>query len=189
MIVGLLLAAGSGRRFGKPKALVDTGDGPWVVRSLSTLAETDRQLVVVGASADTVAGLLPEGVAVVINAEHAEGMGTSLRAGLAVLAADPVVDAAVVMLVDLPDVPLAAVRRVVAFWREAGSPRSMLARAGYRGLPGHPVLIGGDHFTGVIGSAVGDRGARDYLASSDVALIECGDLATGDDVDEAGLAR
>ena len=73
MIVGLLLAAGSGQRFGKPKALVDTGDGPSVLRSLATLAETDRQLVVVGASADTVADLLPEGVAVVINTEHAEG--------------------------------------------------------------------------------------------------------------------
>lgn len=184
MIVGLLLAAGSGRRFGTPKALVDTGDGPWVRRALGTLAATDRQLVVVGAAADQVTALLPDGVGVVSNPEHARGMGSSLRVGLSNLATDPAVDAVVVMLVDLPDVGQAAVDRVVAAWRAAGSRRSMLVRAGYRGTPGHPVLIGAEHFAGVISSAVGDRGARDYLASFDVVLVECGDLATGDDVDE-----
>ena len=36
---------------------------------------------------------------------------------------------------------------------------------------------------GVIETAAGDRGARDYLAARDVTLVECGDLATGRDVD------
>ena len=50
-------------------------------------------------------------------------------------------------------------------------------------VPGHPVVLGRDHWEGVAASAVGDRGARDYLAAHAVDLVECGDLATGADVD------
>ena len=60
----------------------------------------------------------------------------------------------------------------------------MLARAAYDGEPGHPVLLGHDHWAGVVATAQGDRGARDYLADHDVLLVECGDLATGRDRDE-----
>ena len=59
----------------------------------------------------------------------------------------------------------------------------MLARAAYGGVPGHPVLLGRDHWPGVLESAQGDQGARSYLARHEVELIECGDLATGRDVD------
>jgi hypothetical protein len=45
------------------------------------------------------------------------------------------------------------------------------------------VLIGRDHWAGIGETAVGDRGARDYLAARDVETVECGDLATGVDVD------
>ena len=55
----------------------------------------------------------------------------------------------------------------------------VLARAAYDGVPGHPVLIGSDHWAGVIEAATGDRGARDFLAAHEVTLVECGDLATG----------
>jgi CTP:molybdopterin cytidylyltransferase MocA len=58
-----------------------------------------------------------------------------------------------------------------------------LRRAAYDGRPGHPVLLGRDHWTGVVAAATGDQGARTYLTTHDVELVECGDLATGDDVD------
>jgi CTP:molybdopterin cytidylyltransferase MocA len=178
----VLLAAGSGRRFGGPKALADTGDGPWVRRALATLDGLAERIVVVGAAADRVRALLPGDVTAVTNPDHAGGMGSSLQVGLRALQTlDQGVDAAVVMLVDLPDVPAAAVQRVVA---AAGDhPRTLLARATYRGTPGHPVLIGADHIAGVLGAATGDRGARDYLASHPVLAVECGDLAGGMDVD------
>jgi hypothetical protein len=38
----------------------------------------------------------------------------------------------------------------------------------------------------VIATAVGDQGARAYLAPRDLTLVECGDLATGRDVDSKG---
>jgi CTP:molybdopterin cytidylyltransferase MocA len=60
----------------------------------------------------------------------------------------------------------------------------VLARAAYAGRPGHPVLLGRAHWAGVAAAAVGDAGARGYLAGrADVRLVECGDLATPDDVD------
>lgn len=171
---GLLLAAGAGRRMGTPKALVDD----WLVRSVAVLREggCDEVIVVLGASADEARALLPAAQRVVVAEDWDDGMGASLRIGLEALG--PEVDAAAVHLVDLPDVGADVVARVVS----AASPGG-LARAAYAGVPGHPVLIGRDHWAGVIEAAVGDQGARGYLKTHDVRLVECGDLAGGDDVD------
>ncbi|HEX8780087.1 MAG TPA: NTP transferase domain-containing protein [Nocardioides sp.] len=180
VVRGLLLAAGAGRRLGGPKALVRDADGTsWLVRAVTALADggCDGVTVVHGAAADEARALVPAGAEVVVADDWAEGMGASLRAGLAAL--DRAADAALVSLVDLPDVGADVVARVLA----VGAGPGVLARAAYGGRPGHPVLLGCDHWTGVAASATGDRGARDYLSSHDVALVECGDLATGRDVD------
>ena len=178
-VVGLLLAAGSGERFGGPKALARDEDGTsWLLRAVVSLKPCAEILVVLGAEAERAGALLPMSVARIRAADWAEGMGASLRAGLeAVELMDH--DAALVSLVDLPDVDARVVTRIVA----ASTGPSTLARASYDGVPGHPVLIGREHWAGVIASATGDRGARDYLAAHDVSLVECGDLATGADVD------
>lgn len=178
---GLLLAAGAGRRLGSPKALVHDADGTsWLVRSILALRDggCDRVLVVLGASADQARPLL-EGydVEVVVAETWDEGMGASLRTGLGALGADA--SAALVTLVDLPDVGGEVVRRVL----DRPVNATTLARATYDGNPGHPVLLGRDHWPGVIDTATGDRGARDYLATHSIELVECGDLATGWDVD------
>ena len=174
-VEGLLLAAGAGRRMGRPKALV----GDWLPRSVQVLREGGCAgvTVVLGASAEEARRLVPGDVDVVVAPDWADGMGASLRAGLAALG--PGVDAALVLLVDLPDVPAAVVARVLASGGGAGA----LRRASYDGRPGHPVLIGRDHWPGVIDSATGDKGARDYLAAHEHGLVECGELATGEDVD------
>ena len=67
--------------------------------------------------------------------------------------------------------------------RAGGDGRRALGRAAYGGAPGHPVVIGRDHWDGVLGSLHGDVGARDYLATHDHVVVECGDLATGRDTD------
>jgi CTP:molybdopterin cytidylyltransferase MocA len=177
-----LLAAGSGRRYGTPKALVDTGSGPWVLRALSVMSGCDEVTVVVGADGDRVADLLPAGVPALSNADHQTGMGSSLAVGLREVAKSSAA-AVLVMLVDLPDVTREVLDRVALHARTSATPESVLARAAYQGRPGHPVLIGRDHFDGVIAGSVGDSGARDYLASHQVVLVECGDLAGGRDVD------
>ena len=187
MIVdGLLLAAGAGTRMGRPKALVVGDDGvPWLHVALARLQDGGcrRVTVVLGASAEEAAVLLAAApvnhgdVHVVVADDWAEGMSASLRRGLGAL--DPHADAALVTLVDLPDVTADVVRRVIA----AATGPGVLARAAYDGTPGHPVLIGRDHWAGVVETASGDQGARDYLKEREVTAVECGDLATGRDVD------
>jgi CTP:molybdopterin cytidylyltransferase MocA len=108
-----------------------------------------------------------------------------LRAGLDALASvHPPADAALVMLVDLPGVGAEVVQRVLSeAATSVGDATRVLCRAAYRGEPGHPVLIGSAHWADVIATATGDAGARGYLAGRDVRLVECGDLASGRDVD------
>jgi len=177
---GLLLAAGAGRRMGTPKALVSDADGPWMPRAVATLRAggCDRVTVVLGAEAELARRVVPVDVDVVVADDWAEGMGASLRAGPRSFAGSTA-EQVVVSLVDLPDLVPAVVARVIA----AGPGPAALARATYDGQPGHPVLIGRDHWSGVIASAVGDQGARAYLAGHDLTLVECGDLASGRDVD------
>lgn len=179
-VVGVLLAAGSGERFGGPKALARDADGTsWLLRSVQALRPCAEVVVVLGADAERAAAMLPMSVSRIRADDWAEGMGASLRAGLAALASTEH-DAALVSLVDLPDVDAAVVARLVG----SADGADVLARAAYVGVPGHPVLIGRDHWAGVVESATGDRGARDYLAAHGTVLVECGDLATGADVDE-----
>lgn len=178
-VIGVLLAAGAGERYGGPKALAHDRDGTsWLLRSVQALRPCDEIVVVLGAEAGRAAARLPMSVSRIRADDWAEGMGASLRAALEALARTDH-DVALVSLVDLPDVDAAVVARLC----DAATGRAVLARAAYDGVPGHPVLLGRDHWAGVIATATGDRGARDYLATHEVALVECGDLATGHDVD------
>lgn len=191
-VAGLLLAAGAGRRMGGPKVLLrDPGGVPYVDRAVGMLLDGGcaSVTIVLGADADAARDLLDEAgwtddpaVSVVVADEWASGMGASLRAGLRSLL-DTDAQAALVTLVDLPDVGVAVAHRLLG-WLPVGE--STLARSTYEGLPGHPVLIGRAHWAGVLDSAEGDRGARDYLSTHDVVAVECGDLATGRDRDTAG---
>jgi CTP:molybdopterin cytidylyltransferase MocA len=172
---GLLLAAGGGRRMGRPKALVEG----WLVRAVDALADCDQVVVVLGAAAGEARALLDgHDATIVVNPDWAEGMGSSLQVGLTHVGHGPA-SRCLLMLVDLPDVGADVVRRVLA---QPGE-ETALARASYDGTPGHPVLLGRDHWGGVLGACTGDEGARGYLRRHDVTLVECGDLATGRDVD------
>lgn len=188
---------------GVPKALVRTGaDEPTLVElAVGELLDggCDGVTVVVGAAAPEVRELVAtmgRDVEAVECTEWAVGMGASLRAGLTSLAATAregtaSVEAALVTLVDLPDVGSAVVKRVLSATApkvgiEADAEpgwRALLVRAAYEGVAGHPALLGRDHWAEVARTAVGDRGARDYYRSRPHLLIECGDLATGTDVD------
>jgi CTP:molybdopterin cytidylyltransferase MocA len=167
---------------GTPKALVRDADGTsWLLRSVAALSAggCEQVTVVLGAVAEEARELLSgEVVEVVVAEDWDEGMGASLRAGLTALEAGAA-EAVLLSLVDLPDVGPAVVQRLLAL----PVSRATLARAAYDGTPGHPVLLGRDHWAGVAREATGDQGARTYLGQHDVELVECGDLATGRDVD------
>jgi len=186
--VGLLLAAGAGRRMGRPKALVELAGRPLLFGALDALRAggCGPLLVVLGAAADQVAELVPGDVRTVLAPDWAEGMGASLRAGLDALDALPG-SAALVHLVDLPGVGAAAIERLAA--ASVAGP-DVLARAAYHGVPGHPVLLGRAHWAGVRAAARGDAGARGYLAGHPaLRLVECGDVADPGDVDTPAALR
>ncbi|QNE73938.1 NTP transferase domain-containing protein [Streptomyces finlayi] len=184
VIAGLLLAAGGGRRLGgRPKALLPHRGRPLVEHAVRTLRDggCGPLHVVLGAAADEVRGRADlSGCVVTDNPEWAEGMGSSLRAGLRALSGSGA-DAALVLLVDQPGIGAEAVARV----RSAYHSRSGLAAASYDGERGHPVLFGADHWADIAEAAVGDRGARDHLRAhrDAVTLVECSDVAQAYDID------
>lgn len=181
---GLVLAAGAGRRYGGPKALIEYGGQLLVERAAQTLREggCDPVVVVLGAAAPRIrAAAQLTGATVVDNPQWHTGMASSLRTGLAALAGTDA-PAAVVLLVDMPDVSAEAVRRVAG---EAAP--DALVMAGYGGdRRGHPVLLGRAHWAGVAAVATGDAGARDYLRAHEVRIVPCGDVAGDRDIDVAG---
>jgi nicotine blue oxidoreductase len=190
-VAGLLLAAGGGRRLGgRPKALLEHRGRPLVEHAIGVLraAGCGRIHVVLGARAEDVRTRADlSGCVVVDNPDWAEGMGSSLRAGLGSLAGTGV-RAALVSLVDQPGIGPAAVARVLRAYEGDDS----LVSAAYDGERGHPVLFGVAHWPGIAATATGDRGARAYLRghADEIRLVECADIAEAYDIDtEADLSH
>ncbi|MFE4453580.1 NTP transferase domain-containing protein [Streptomyces sp. NPDC056796] len=186
VVAGVLLAAGGGRRLGgRPKALLEHRGRPLVEHAVRALRNggCGPVHVVLGASAGEVRARADlSGCAVAVNPSWEEGMGSSLRAGLASLAGSGA-DAALVLLVDQPGIGAEAVARVRSAYRSPAT----LAAASYGGERGHPVLFGAGHWAEIAAGAVGDQGARDYLrAQRDaITLVECSDVAQAYDIDTA----
>lgn len=177
-VAGVLLAAGAGRRYGMPKALVEFESRLLVERAADLLARTcDEVYVVLGAAAAEVRERAHFGAArLVDNPDWDTGMGSSLSTGLRALPAE--IDAALIHLVDLPGMTETALARV-----RAAATSDVLAVATYAGTRGHPVLLGRSHWAGVIATVGGDEGARRYLREHEPVGIECGDVADPEDLD------
>ncbi len=178
-IAGLLLAAGSGSRLGRPKALVELGGQSLASRGAALLrcGGTDPVLVVTGAAQVS----LPD-VTIVPNPHWRAGMGSSLRAGLAALPDESA--AVVIALVDQPLIGPAVVRRLIAAYQAGAS----VVVASYAGQRRNPVLIDREHWPAAAALAEGDAGAREFLRSRAdlITLVECGDIGRADDLDTAG---
>ena len=175
-VAGVLLAAGAGRRLGRPKALVEVGGARLADHGARVLADggADPIVVVTGA-----APVIVPGVITAVNPDWPTGMGSSLATGLRAVPAG--CTAAVVALVDQPLVGPEAVRRLIA----AHAAGAGVAVAAYQGRPRNPVLLARGHWPEVLRLAVGDVGARPFLRAHPdlVTLVECGDTGQPDDVD------
>jgi molybdenum cofactor cytidylyltransferase len=167
--VGLVLAAGAGSRYGRPKILVRG----WLETAVDALREggCSEVAVVTGAARPQ----LPAGVREIHCDRWALGLGASLRAGLSAL--DGEVRRVVVHVVDCPDIGPDVVARVL----DGAGDR--LARATYGGRPGHPVVLPRAHLAPLLGTLQDDDGAGPYLRVHEHLAVECGDLASGQDID------
>ena len=185
----IVLAAGAGRRFGGRKLLAPFEGGPLIEGALGAAFASPAStiILVTGSDADEVAAVARvfaerEGqgarLRIVHAADHAEGMGASLRTGAEALPADTA--GTFVLLGDMPKVPAALLPRLVETV-EAGAAAAAPVCDGRRG---HPVLFGAellDHLR----QAAGDEGARTALAGlgSRLAHIETNDDGVLFDVD------
>ena len=172
---GIVLAAGSGTRFGGPKAPYPFQGERLVDRAISVLqtAGITPIVVVLGAWVDEI----PD-CTVVINEDHASGMGSSLRTGLSYLIEHQVnAPSALITLVDLPHLQLSSITEVM------DSPAE-LVQACYHGTPGHPVKIGAHHWDALIADLSGDTGAKKYLQAHHAVMLEIDDPGIIADLDE-----
>lgn len=179
-IVGILLAAGAGSRFGGDKLLHPLEDG------VAIAAHAARNLL--AALPDVVAvvrwGDFPlydmmeqEGCQVTMFQGASRGMGASLAHGIAQART---ADGWVIALADMPKIAPETIRKVVAAL-QAGAP---VARPVYKGQGGHPVGFSAGLRDELL-ALDGDTGAREVLErhAADVKLIECDDPGVLLDID------
>jgi len=181
VIAGIVLAAGSGSRFGAAKQLAELDGIPLLehaLRAMQAVPAIERVVVVLGARADEVRAGVDFGAAEPIVCEDwEEGQAASLRCGIAAVDG---ADAAVVTLGDMPRITPQVIARFADLAAEHGS--HTRARAVFDGRPGHPVALGSTYFE-AIAELEGDVGARDVLERIGASKIECGHLCSAADVD------
>jgi molybdenum cofactor cytidylyltransferase len=142
MTVGaVLLAAGSGSRLGgRPKALLELGGVPLVVRALVALqgAGVDEVAVVLGHHADQVeAAVRAFPITLVHNPSPDAGQATSVLAGLRALS--PNLDAVIVALADQPLVDAPDVAALIGAFKKRGDAAMVVPRVARE--PGNPVIF------------------------------------------------
>ena len=165
----IVLAAGSGSRFGGGKLLAPWRGRPLVEGAVRAALETGASPVIIVTGADAgrvgeacldaaarVGGAAPPSL--VHASDHAEGMGASLRAGIAAL--PPGLKGVFVFLGDMPDLPGGLSGPLIAAL-DAGAPA---AAPFHKGRRGHPVLFSAGLIPD-LARASGDAGAREVLAA------------------------
>ena len=163
----VILAAGASARYGQPKQLLPYRGRTLVEFAAETALESGASavVVVVGAEAEQVRGKLSRlRVEVVFNPQWAEGMGSSIRCGVAALPAE--VDAVVIALSDQPRITphhlSALVRRVI-------SEGVKVVASSYAGVIGAPCAFARSEFPRLL-ALQGDAGARGLLRDTAVPI-------------------
>jgi len=192
VIVGIVLAAGSSTRLGRPKQLLPLQGEPLLRETLRRVlaSSLDEVIVVLGNYADEIRTAIADlPVGIVVNPNAAKGQSTSVVAGLEALSQDAgnqsnrkgeaalalqprdVVEAVVFVLGDQPGVEPGTVDALITRWRVSKAP--VVAPRYLDGI-GNPVLFDRSLFP-ELGALQGDTGARPILlahrAAGDLALV------------------
>lgn len=181
-VAAVLLAAGGSRRMGQSKQLLPIDGQPMVRRVAQTVCQAGlaQVVVVVGAEGDRVARALAGlDLEIVHNQAWAQGMSTSVRAGMEALR--PEIEAALLVLADQPGLTIDALEALVEAYRATRAP---IVAPYYRGRRGNPVLFARSLFAD-LGQVEGDQGGRALLVrhEQEVARVDLDDVAILLDVD------
>lgn len=165
----VVLAAGMSRRMAAagPKQLLRIAGKPLLVHALESIhtAGISEIVLILGAEAEAIQQQIAmHGARVVLNPDYRQGMGTSLRAGLA--AVSSAAGAALIILADQPFVRPETLHRLIAFHEQSSHERSgaQIILPLYRGFRGNPVLLDRSVFPEVMGLS-GDVGCRAIFGS------------------------
>jgi molybdenum cofactor cytidylyltransferase len=147
MTVGaVLLAAGAGERLGRrPKALLELGGVPLVLRQLIALsgAGVDEVVVVLGHHAEAVeAAIRAFPITLVHNPSPGDGQASSVRVGLRALS--PRIDAVIVALADQPMIDAQDIVALIGAYKKRGDAAMVVPRVAMDGgqpEPGNPVMF------------------------------------------------
>ncbi|MEZ5843233.1 MAG: nucleotidyltransferase family protein [Hyphomicrobiaceae bacterium] len=176
MIAAILLAAGSSRRFGVDNKLLAEVHGlPLVAHVARVLARCriDALVAVTGPDHDAVsaavrsavggagAGLATPDIAFVFNPRHAEGIGTSVAAGIAALPQD--VNGALVVQGDMPALAAVLIDALIARFEATGRDRLVFPVTPERDQM-NPVLWPRRSFP-ALARLTGDRGAKSLIVA------------------------
>jgi CTP:molybdopterin cytidylyltransferase MocA len=188
-VAAIVLAAGGGSRFGRPKAAVEVGGRRLVDLAIESCSRAGLSPVVVVLGAAWLTPMpLGDGAGgdradiwLVDNTDWATGMASSLRAGLAAVEADLGIAAVVVTLVDTFSVGQEHLRRIGSALREGAT----AAVATYEGRARTPVGLTRETWADVARTVAGDEGARRWLRAHWhlVTQVECSDLGSWTDID------
>jgi molybdenum cofactor cytidylyltransferase len=173
-VVGILLAAGAGTRFGGGKLLAPLHGQPLVLHALATLqGAVDEVIAVVRPGDDALHLALRDAGARLLTCERAAGgMGFSLACAARAV---PAQRAVLVALGDMPGIAVATMRQVRATL-DAGADIAVPAHQGRRG---HPVGFA-SHFLPELAALDADQGARALLRRHAERMTEI-------PVDDAGI--
>ena len=164
----IVLAAGCASRMGENKLVAQVG-GKAIVRWAAEAAVASKAapvIVVTGYERERVESALAGlGVAIVHNARYADGMSTSLKAGLASL--PPGVEAAAILLGDMPEVDGALVDKLVAAL-EGGKQIAIPVRDGRQGNP----VVWARALFPALAKVEGDHGAKSVIAAHRAVVAE-----------------
>jgi molybdenum cofactor cytidylyltransferase len=164
-VAAIILAAGKSTRMGEAKQLLRLGETTVLGRTIENVRRSavDEVVLVLGAAAATIRRQLPapllEGLKVVVNPAYAQGMASSLRAGLSAL--DPQVSAALIVLADQPFVRPQTLDQLAQHHHRTWA---QIVIPSYRGIRGNPVLLDRSVFSEVM-ALEGDTGCRAIFSS------------------------
>lgn len=183
-IAVVLLAAGKSSRMGSAKQLLEFRGKPLLRHAAESAQASACGPVVVVLGADereirtALAGLSVE---IVVNERWAEGMGTSIQAGLQALQRREI-EGAILTLADQPFVTPEFLRGLAAKHRESGKP---IVAARYSGTAGVPVFFAREAFP-LLMALQPDQGCKGVILghSGDALLVDCPEAAMDLDTPE-----